>query len=118
MKNKIRLYTDEEIQKLLKNPNIIEIKNKSRLVYKNEFKYWAVLQKKFYPDKSANAIFKEAGFDTNILSDRLPDKRLLEWTRKYNRYGKDYFNPYKSHYKSIKQNDNDLSMQEIVIHIK
>ena len=39
---KIRIYNDTEINTLLNNKNIEKIFNKCQIVYKNEFKLWAV----------------------------------------------------------------------------
>ncbi len=33
--NKTRIYTDEEIKVLLSNPNVVRIRNKSQILYKN-----------------------------------------------------------------------------------
>ena len=43
--NKTRIYTDEEIKVLLSNPNVVRIRNKSQILYKNSFKLWAVKEK-------------------------------------------------------------------------
>ena len=43
--NKTRIYTDEEIRVLLSNPNVVRIRNKSQILYKNSFKLWAVKEK-------------------------------------------------------------------------
>lgn len=72
--NKIRVYNDEEIKKLLSNSNVARIKNKSQIVYKNEFKLWAVKEKLSHIEKTAREIFETGGFDMNILDDRTPQK--------------------------------------------
>ena len=88
---RVRVFTDEEMKKLLLNPNIVGIKNKSQIIYKNEFKLWAVLQKIKYPEKTARQIFSSAGFDMDILNSRTPQKRLLDWKERYYKFGKEYF---------------------------
>ena len=50
--NKIRVYNDNEIKILLSNPNVERIKNKSQIVYKNEFKLYAVKEKINHSEKT------------------------------------------------------------------
>lgn len=89
--NRVRVYSDCEIQKLLQNPNVVRIKNKKQIVYSNSFKLWAVNEILKHPCKTSRQIFEEAGFDMNILSADTPSRRILEWTRLYNRFGEKYF---------------------------
>ena len=89
--NRVRVYSDCEIEKLLKNPNVVRIKNKKQIVYNSSFKYWAVMEKINNPDKTSRQIFEEAGFDMSILSDETPIRRLVDWTKLYNKFGKKYF---------------------------
>lgn len=88
---KIRVYNDEEIEKLIKNPNVDRIVNKIQIVYKNSFKLKAVKDKLIHKEKTARQIFVENGFDMNILDDRTPQKRLYSWVKKYKMFGEDYF---------------------------
>lgn len=88
---RIRTYTDEEIKKLLRNPNIIRINNKSQIVYSGNFKLWAVLQKLNHKEKTSREIFEEAQFDMSILDSRLPQRRLSLWIKRYQQFGKEYF---------------------------
>ena len=74
--NKTRIYTDEEIKVLLSNPNVVRIRNKSQILYKNSFKLWAVKEKLSHGEKTAKEIFTEGKFDVNMLDDRTPQKRL------------------------------------------
>ena len=102
--NKNRVFNEKEIEELLKNSNIIEIRDKAQLIYKNEFKLWAVLQKLKYPEKTAREIFELAGFNMNILNERTPQRRLSLWKKRYEEFGVEYFisnNNYR--YKSIKK---------------
>lgn len=98
--NKIRIYNDEEIKKLLSNPNVERIKNKSQIVYKNSFKLWAVKEKISHTEKTAREIFVTSGFDMNILDDRTPQKRLCSWVKKYKMFGEDYFTDSKFYYQT------------------
>ena len=88
---KIRVYNEEEIEKLLHNPNIEKINNKCHIVYKNSFKLWAVKEKLSDTSKTARQIFVAGGFDMNILDDRTPQKRICSWVKKYKMFGEDYF---------------------------
>ena len=85
--NKIRVYNEEEIKKLLSNSNVENIKNKSQIVYKNSFKLWAVKEKISHSEKTAREIFVSAGFDMNILDDKTPQRRLCSWLKKYQMFG-------------------------------
>ena len=98
--NKTRIYTDEEIRVLLSNPNVVRIRNKSQILYKNSFKLWAVKEKLSHEEKSAKEIFVEGKFDVNMLDDRTPQKRLNSWMKKYKMFGEDYFSDSKSHYQT------------------
>ena len=98
--NKTRIYTDEEIKVLLSNPNVVRIRNKSQILYKNSFKLWAVKEKLSHGEKTAKEIFTEGKFDVNMLDDRTPQKRLNSWMKKYKIFGEDYFSDSKSHYQT------------------
>lgn len=89
--SRIRVYTEEEIKKLFQSGNVLSIKNKSQIVYKKEFKLWAIYEKLSHPEKTARQIFEHAGFDMNILDERTPQKRLCSWLKKYRMYGDEYF---------------------------
>ena len=117
---RIRIFTDEEMKELLKNPNIIGIKNKSQLIYKNSFKYWAVMQKLKFPEKTAKEIFTTAGLNVNILSDTTPRRRIHSWVESYKRFGVEYFkcdNKYR--YSSVAfqkdNNDNNICYDEKIL---
>ena len=101
---RIRIFTDDEIIKLLKNPNILEIRNKSQLVYSNNFKIYAIREKLKHPEKTAREIFVNAGFDMNIINERTPQRRIKEWMNRYKKFGIEYFlekNKYR--YQTIKR---------------
>ena len=99
--NRIRIYNDDEIKTLLSNSNVEKIKNKSRIVYKNSFKLWAIKEKLFHEEKTARQIFIEGGFDMNILDERTPQRRLCDWTKKYKK---------KYSYKALKE---DIKVNEL-----
>ncbi len=111
---RIRTFNDSEFKELLKNPNIKGIKNKSQIIYRNEFKLWAVLQKFQYPEKTAREIFVSAGFDMNILDDRTPQRRLSSWVKKYQIFGSEYFiqnNKYRYNAIDIADKNNEQNSQ-------
>lgn len=124
---KIRIYNDTEINTLLNNKNIEKIFNKCQIVYKNEFKLWAVKEKTNHIDKTARQIFEEGGFDMNILDDRTPQRRLCSWLKKYRMFGEEYFTnenkySYKAKEKSKKiylsKTFNDPNFQALIIEKK
>ena len=96
--NKIRIYNDEELQKISLNSNVESVRNKSHIVYKNSFKLWAVKEKTLYPEKTAREIFVTGGFDMNILDDRTPQRRLCSWMKIYRMFGEDYFTDKNKYY--------------------
>lgn len=105
--NKIRVYNEEEIKKLLINPNVERIRNNSQIVYKSSFKLWAVKEKLSDISKTAREIFVTGGFDMNILDDRTPQKRLCSWVKKYKKFGEDYFTDKNMYsYKAIQKTKN------------
>ena len=115
--NKIRVYNDDEIKILLGNSNVERIRNKCHIVYKNNFKLWAVKEKLSDTSKTARQIFVAGGFDMNILDDRTPQKRICSWVKKYKKFGEDYFtNKNEFTYKAIDNcsNKKDLSTYIIV----
>ena len=114
--NKIRIFNEEEIKKLLNNPNVEYIKNKSQIIYKNKFKLWAVKEKLNHIEKTAREIFIAGGFDMNILDERTPQKRLSLWVKKYKMFGEDYFNNDIYSYKAkLKQEKNNPDFIAFVI---
>lgn len=98
--NKVRIYTNEEIKKLMSNPNVVQVRNKSQIIYKNSFKIWAVKEKLSHSEKTAKEIFAEGKFDVSMLDDRTPQKRLCSWLKKYKMFGEDYFSDSKCYYQT------------------
>lgn len=114
MNKRIRVFTDYEIMQLLQNPNIVSIKNKSQIVYSNEFKYLAVLTRLAHPEKTAREIFEEYGFNMNILNESTPQRRLCMWLKQYNRFGEAYFIDSVSVYKTLHKIPRTASEEEFV----
>ena len=78
-----RRYTDNEIKILNNNPNVIKVKYKKQIDYKESFKKWAVVQSITHPDMSAIEIFELAGFDRKIVSPVAASSRIRNWKGKY-----------------------------------
>ena len=114
--NKIRVYNDEEIKRLLRNPNVERIRNKCHIVYKNSFKLWAVKQKLSDTSRTARQIFVAGGFDMNILDDRTPQKRICSWVKKYKKFGEDYFtNKNKFTYKALSNRKDKKTLSTYIV---
>ena len=81
------MFTQKQLKQLLVN-NHVEKCTTSSITYKAEFKLQAV--KKYLEDGySPRTIFKEAGFDLNIIGTDRADDSLLRWRRKYINRGKE-----------------------------
>lgn len=72
-----RRFTTEQIENLRKNVNIAKCSDKA-ITYGKDFKVRAVKQ---YRDEgvSAKQIFKEAGFDLNVIGKNKPKECLRQW---------------------------------------
>ena len=88
---KFKIYTDEEIQELEKNPFVLYIDRYRYVRYTNVFKLWCIIQRKTHPEKTCKDIFAEAGFDILLMNPKLPQSRIREWENTYSRFGVDYF---------------------------
>jgi len=82
-----RIFSEDQIKKLLANPNVFRCSNKS-ITYINEFKVLAV--KKYYDEGySARMIFEEASIDRQIIGLDSPDNCLQRWRTIYKTKGED-----------------------------
>lgn len=82
-----RRFTEAQICELSKNKNISKCSDKS-ITYSKEFKILAV--KKYYEDGySPGMIFKEAGFDRQIIGQDSPEVCLQRWRTTYKIKGLD-----------------------------
>ena len=72
-----RRFTKDQIEELLKNKNIEKCSEKS-ISYSKEFKIRAIKQ---YNEEglSSTMIFKQAGFDLNIIGRDTPDRCMNMW---------------------------------------
>ena len=81
-----RIFTREQIQQLLSNENVVRVGK--TIVYNKNFKIKAV---KLYHEQglTCNEIFKQAGFDLNIIGKQKPKECLRSWKRAYKLKGED-----------------------------
>lgn len=100
---KTRIYTDKELEILNKNVFIKEVKYKREISYHPIFKLWCIMMKYDNPGLSAREIFERAGFDTSILSEKLPRCRIRQWKALYEKFGVNYFLTDSSSYSTIEK---------------
>ena len=74
-----RIFTQEQIEVLLNNPNVRRCSERS-VTYTKEFKIYAVQQHHTY-GHTAREIFLRAGFDPVIIGSDTPRDRLKAWQR-------------------------------------
>lgn len=98
---KVRLYTDNEIEKLKQCIFIRNIKYKREIEYDPIFKLWTIMMRYDMPELSAREIFARGGFDINILHKKLPQRRIKDWVDNYKKFGIRYFLPENEYYQSI-----------------
>ena len=84
---KTKIYTNNEIEYLKKNKFVDDILYQREIKYSNVFKLWAVLQRITFPEKTARFIFEEAGFNTKLMNNKLPQSRIRSWFLIYEKYG-------------------------------
>lgn len=82
-----RAFTKEQIEDLLKNPNVASCSPKV-IGYSREFKVWAVKQ---YEEQGMTAlqIFRQAGFDILTIGHATADSRLRYWRKIFQVKGTD-----------------------------
>ena len=69
-------FTQEQIEILLKNPNVADATTNT-IKFTPEFKKLAL--QKTEEGMSPNDIFKEAGFDLKIIGKKTPNNRIRAW---------------------------------------
>ena len=80
-------FSEEQIRALLSNCNVDKCSNKA-ITYNKDFKIRAV--KHYNEDgKTARQIFKEAGFDLNVVGKHIPKDCLKCWRRTFKTKGAD-----------------------------
>lgn len=90
---KLRYYTDSELTSLNSNMFVNNINYKRTIEYDVVFKLWCIMMRLKFPELTGKQIFERAGFDTSILHDNLPYRRIGEWLKNYKRFGINYFLP-------------------------
>lgn len=71
----------DEICLLSKNPYVLEV-SENRIVYANEFKK-KFMEAYLNEHKGPTQIFREAGFDTNILGSKRIERAASRWREAY-----------------------------------
>ena len=80
------MFNQEQIKELLKNKNVDKCSSTS-ITYNKAFKFKAIRQY-YHEGFSPSMIFKQAGFDLNIISKKKAKDCLTRWRRVYNKQGK------------------------------
>jgi len=75
-----RIFNEEQIKELLRNQNVTKCSNKS-ITYKKDFKISAV--KKYQEGLPASLIFKQAGFNIDLIGRKTPKWCLERWRRTF-----------------------------------
>ncbi len=82
-----RIFTPEQIEELLENNNVLRCSSKS-ITYHKDFKITAV-GKYDNQGMSPTQIFKEAGFNVDMVGRETPERRLGAWRKVFKRQGVD-----------------------------
>ena len=80
------MYTRKQIQMIQKNKNVIKCSSTS-ITYTKEFKLLAI-ELYFEKGYSPNMIFRELGFDLDVIGKTKPKDCLARWRKKYKERGK------------------------------
>lgn len=75
-----RIFSKEQVKELLQNPNVANCSDKS-ITYKKEFKISAV--KKYQEGLPASMLFKQAGFNVDLIGRKTPKWCLERWRRTF-----------------------------------
>ena len=78
------IYTDDQIEQLLKNKNIAMCSERS-ITYGNKFKIRAV--KLYNQGLTSTEIFKQAGFDCNVIGKKKAVDCIRRWKRTIKKKG-------------------------------
>jgi transposase len=81
----LRILNPEQVAELLRNPNVSSCSSKS-ITYSPAFKVRAVNQQQ-EAGFTAVEIFREAGFDPEVIGRKNPHDRLKRWNRIVKRKG-------------------------------
>jgi transposase len=81
-----RLFSETEINLLSKNKNVVSVSTKS-ITYNPIFKLFAVIE--YQSGKPPMEIFRDAGFDIDMIGKRNPHNSLARWRKVYENLGED-----------------------------
>jgi len=73
-----RIFTAEQIKILLQNENVSKCSDKM-IVYDNKFKVKAVCE--YHKGLSPSQIFRQAGFDLDMIGRKMPKESLRRWLK-------------------------------------
>lgn len=76
-------FTEEQTKELLKNENIVRCKR--TIVYSKDFKINAV--RLYEQGLNPQEIFRQSGFDLNIIGRRKPKSLIRDWNKVYKTKG-------------------------------
>ena len=79
-----RIFSQEQIEVLLQNPNVKECSTKS-ISYHKDFKLFAV--KQYESGLSASEIFKQAGLEATLVGSNTAKECLRRWLETYKAKG-------------------------------
>lgn len=114
---KLRYYTEEELNILNSNIFVNEVRYKREIVYDPIFKLWCVMMRLDRPELTGKQIFERAGFDTSILHDNLPYRRISSWLKNYRRFGVNYFIPEYEPYHTKKKTKKEITPDKFKLQI-
>lgn len=81
-----RIFTQEQIEALLQNPNVEGCSEKS-IRYRKEFKVWAV--HRYHQGLPPSEIFQQAKFSITMIGQEVPDDCLLRWRKIFKEKGEE-----------------------------
>lgn len=81
-----RIFTREQIEELSKNKNVIKCSEKA-ISYNKKFKVSAVTEHE--QGLTPQEIFRDAGFNLNLLGRKIPKGCLRRWSKTYRLKGKE-----------------------------
>ena len=73
-------FTQPEIDSLLQNPYVSDV-NQTSIAYSSEFKF--LFMKEYTQGKRPVQIFRDAGFDTNLLGSKRIERACARWKESY-----------------------------------
>jgi transposase len=79
-----RIFTNEETDQLSKNKNVVRCSERS-ITYAKEFKIRAVMR--YEQGMTPQDIFREAGFDLNVIGRKTPKHCLADWKNIFRQKG-------------------------------